>query len=194
MFNIHPAETDNGPCGEIDETGVQRIEAMLFALDKINSDPNILPGVKFGMDGLDTCGKPQLAGHQALQLIANADFQYSGSGQREGAKGTDEHIFAVVGPDGDDECVKVSDVLQTYQMPMVAYAAGSATLSNTYFYPNFARVIAPSTNQIAALIGALHARGWDYVQAIHSTSTYGWNAISVLKQQAPQVGIHRYIR
>ncbi|XP_072024743.1 uncharacterized protein [Amphiura filiformis] len=186
MFNIHPSANPNDPCGDVDEIGVHRLEAMLYALDQINNDPSLLPGIKFGMDGLDTCGNTKRAGSQALQLIANADFKQSGSGEREGAKGNAEHLFAVVGPERDDECVQVSEVLKVYHVPVVAYAAASATLSNSYFYPNFARVIAPATNQYAALLGAIFTNGWDYIQAIHSTSQYGYNGVSVLKQQAPQ--------
>ncbi len=190
MFNIHPAGREDGPCGDIDEIGIHRLEAMLFALDQINNDQTILPGAKFGMDGFDTCGNTQRAGSQALQLIANADFKASGSGERDGAKGSDEHLFAIVGPAGDDECVQVSEVTKVYHLPVISYAAASQTLSNSYFYPNFARVIAPSTNQYSAMLGVIFTNDWDYVQVIHSTSQYGWNGKSVMQQQAPQVSLY----
>ena len=77
MFSVH--EPSDGQCGDISERGIQRLEAMLFAMDKINQDPLILPGITLGMEGFDTCGVPDIAGHLALQLSATADFGNSGS-------------------------------------------------------------------------------------------------------------------
>lgn len=188
MFNIHPtANPAGGDCGTIDEIGIQRLEAMLYALELMNQDDLILPDLKLGMEGIDTCGIQGRAGHLALQLLSKADFKNSGSGERQGARGNAEHLYAVVGPDGDDECKEVSEVLQTYDVPMVAYAAGGADLSNSYFYPNFARTLAPSTNQIAALLGAIYTSGWFYIQAIYASTRDGQTAVNVLRQTAPQV-------
>ena len=41
-------------CGPINkDRGIQRVEAMLFALDKINNDPNLLPTIKLGKTSLN---------------------------------------------------------------------------------------------------------------------------------------------
>lgn len=46
IFPMHEQINTNNeyPCGDIKkEKGVQRLEAMLYAIDLINADPNILP-------------------------------------------------------------------------------------------------------------------------------------------------------
>ena len=43
-------------CGTIKgEKGIQRAEAMLYAIDQINADPTLLPGISLGCHILDTC-------------------------------------------------------------------------------------------------------------------------------------------
>ena len=85
----------------------------MYALDKINSDPSILPGITLGMDGFDTCGHPDQAGHQALQLVSMAQFGQSGSGQRPQPGGLlSEHLYGMIGPAGNEECELVNGVLK----------------------------------------------------------------------------------
>ena len=48
LFDIHVTGDNNKECGEvIDIGGVQRVEAMLFAVDKLNKE-DFIPGVKIG--------------------------------------------------------------------------------------------------------------------------------------------------
>ena len=50
MFPMHERGVSKAePCGQIkEEKGIQRLEAMLYALDQINMDETILPGIKLG--------------------------------------------------------------------------------------------------------------------------------------------------
>lgn len=44
LFPVHEQGEHGSPCGQLSEgRGIHRVEAMLFALDKINSDPVLLP-------------------------------------------------------------------------------------------------------------------------------------------------------
>ncbi|CAF1669872.1 unnamed protein product, partial [Didymodactylos carnosus] len=55
LFPVH----DYGgrePCGDISEfRGIQRLEAMLFALQQINQNHTVLPNITLGAILLDTC-------------------------------------------------------------------------------------------------------------------------------------------
>lgn len=56
LFPVHEAGRNaSTQCGRIKaDQGVQRLVAMLFALDAINRNPNILPGIQLGAQILDT--------------------------------------------------------------------------------------------------------------------------------------------
>ena len=54
IFPMH--EKEGYTCGTIRfDRGIQRAEAMLFALDLVNKDPNTLPGIKLGKTILRIC-------------------------------------------------------------------------------------------------------------------------------------------
>ena len=58
------------PCGALkEEKGIQRLEAMLYALDQINNDPHILPGVTIGAVILDTCSSDTYALDQSMEFV-----------------------------------------------------------------------------------------------------------------------------
>ena len=71
LFPVHKKNTNPlVSCGDIQgDRGVQRLEAMLFALDKVNKDQNILQGVKLGANIMDTCSRDTYALEQALEYV-----------------------------------------------------------------------------------------------------------------------------
>lgn len=68
IFPMH--EQSNGKCGAVkEEKGVQRLEAMLYAMDKINKDPDILPNVTLGALILDSCSSDTYALEQSMEFV-----------------------------------------------------------------------------------------------------------------------------
>ena len=43
------------------EDGMDMLEAMLYAIDSVNSDPNLLPNLTLGYDIRDTCKRENVA-------------------------------------------------------------------------------------------------------------------------------------
>lgn len=70
LFPIKEKGTGTEECGRINEDrGIQRLEAMLFAIDEINKDNYLLPGVKLGVHILDTCSRDTYALEQSLEFV-----------------------------------------------------------------------------------------------------------------------------
>lgn len=58
------------PCGAVkEEKGVQRLEAMLYALDLINSDNELLPNTTLGALILDSCSSDTYALDQSMEFV-----------------------------------------------------------------------------------------------------------------------------
>ena len=72
LFPMHehvPGNIDF-PCGAVkEEKGIQRLEAMLYAMDLINDDPNLLPDMTLGAVILDTCSSDTLALDQSMEFV-----------------------------------------------------------------------------------------------------------------------------
>ncbi|KAK3579095.1 hypothetical protein CHS0354_029955, partial [Potamilus streckersoni] len=70
LFPMHEKGKEGKNCGELKkEKGIQRLEAMLFAVKRINRDNTLLPGVKVGMHILDTCSYDTYALEQCMDFI-----------------------------------------------------------------------------------------------------------------------------
>ncbi|KAK1901383.1 Metabotropic glutamate receptor 3 [Dissostichus eleginoides] len=70
LFPVHQKGEGAEDCGKINaQRGIQRLEAMLLALDEINKDERILPGIKLGAHILDTCSKDTYALEQSLEFV-----------------------------------------------------------------------------------------------------------------------------
>lgn len=71
LFPIHEESPhDSTSCGRIKlDKGVQRLEAMLYAVDLLNADPSILPGLTVGLHVLDTCGDDTFGLEQSMDFI-----------------------------------------------------------------------------------------------------------------------------
>ncbi|XP_025909616.1 metabotropic glutamate receptor 8-like [Nothoprocta perdicaria] len=70
LFPVH-AKGDRGvPCGELKkEKGIHRLEAMLYAIDQINKDPDLLTNITLGVRILDTCSRDTYALEQSLTFV-----------------------------------------------------------------------------------------------------------------------------
>ncbi|KAG8233698.1 hypothetical protein J437_LFUL013350 [Ladona fulva] len=83
IFPMHEAVASRtteagGPCGAVkEEKGVQRLEAMLYAVDEINSDQDLLPGVSLGALILDSCSSDTYALEQSMEFVRSYMNQVS---------------------------------------------------------------------------------------------------------------------
>ncbi len=82
LFPVHSRGPAGVPCGDIKkEKGIHRMEAMLYAMDQINSDPDLLPNMTLGARILDTCSRDTYALEQSLTFV-QALIQKDNSGVR----------------------------------------------------------------------------------------------------------------
>lgn len=72
IFPMHEqiSGRSDAPCGAVkEEKGAQRLEAMLFAVDEINNDPYLLPGITLGVLIIDSCSSDTYALEQSVEFV-----------------------------------------------------------------------------------------------------------------------------
>lgn len=73
IFPMHEHNINNPeyPCGDVkEEKGIQRLEAMMYALDIINmNDPDLLPNVTLGSLIIDSCSSDTYALEQSMEFV-----------------------------------------------------------------------------------------------------------------------------
>uniref|UniRef100_A0A4W3GH12 Metabotropic glutamate receptor 2 n=1 Tax=Callorhinchus milii TaxID=7868 RepID=A0A4W3GH12_CALMI len=191
LFPVHEKGNGLEDCGRINEQrGIQRLEAMLFALDEINKDPAILPGIKLGAHILDTCSKDTYALEQSLDFVRSSLTKVDETEYicPDGSYAIhDEMPFAITGVIGgsySDVSIQVANLLRLFQIPQISYASTSAKLSDKSRYDYFARTVPPDFYQAKAMSDILRFFNWTYVSTVASEGDYGETGIEAFEYEA----------
>lgn len=193
LFPIHSDAPDSlgALCGEIrQERGLERMEAMLFALDMINEDTTILPGIKLGYDVRDTCNSETIGLDETIDLIITGSSLNIESCESVSAAGVNASVpiptSGIVGAASSRVSVPVASLGRLFRMPQVSYASSSALLSDRARYGYFQRTIPPDTLQASAMVDILLHFGWNYVSVLYSQDTYGAPGIEEFRKEAKE--------
>lgn len=121
LFPVHARGHDGKPCGELKkEKGIHRLEAMLFALDRINNDNNLLPNITLGARILDTCSRDTHALEQSLTFVQaliekdSTDVKCLGGGSPIITK--PERVVGVVGASSSSVSIMVANILRLFKV------------------------------------------------------------------------------
>uniref|UniRef100_A0A8C4QUU7 Metabotropic glutamate receptor 3 n=1 Tax=Eptatretus burgeri TaxID=7764 RepID=A0A8C4QUU7_EPTBU len=191
LFPVHERGLGDVDCGAIQEArGIQRLEAMLFALDRINADKRLLPRVHLGARILDTCLKDTFALEQALELV-RASFQQDNVAEhvcRDGEiapyKPHSVPVAGILGGSDSGVSIQVANLLRLFKIPQISYASTSAKLSDKSRFGSFARTVPPDFLQAKAMADIVHHFGWTYIATIASVGDYGETGIEAFEQEA----------
>lgn len=121
LFPVHAKGSLGSPCGDIKkENGIHRLEAMLYALDQINSDPELLPNVTLGARILDTCSRDTYALEQSLTFVQaliqkdTSDVRCTNGEPPVFVK--PEKVVGVIGASGSSVSIMVANILRLFQV------------------------------------------------------------------------------
>ncbi|CAL8353741.1 glutamate receptor, metabotropic 2b [Gadus morhua] len=191
LFPVHEKGNRTEDCGKInEERGIQRLEAMLLALDEINSNTRILPGLKLGAHILDTCSKDTYALEQSLEFVrasltkAHEPGFICPDGSNPIQNDVPLAISGVIGGSYSDVSIQVANLLRLFQIPQISYASTSAKLSDKSRYDYFARTVPPDFYQAKAIAEILRYFNWTYVSTVASEGDYGETGIDAFQQEA----------
>lgn len=125
LFPVHARGHDGKPCGELKkEKGIHRLEAMLFALDRINNDNNLLPNITLGARILDTCSRDTHALEQSLTFVQaliekdGTDVKCLGGGAPIITK--PERVVGVIGASSSSVSIMVANILRLFKVRLSA--------------------------------------------------------------------------
>ena len=197
-------DSPRSPCGEIQkEDGIQALEALLFALDEINSSREILPGVSLGVRAIDSCDDPYYAAERSVDLIRgfvsrhtnlsscpssawndSSSRRYAGPLSAEWECG--DNIVGIIGPQTTSVSLEVASLGRLFHVPQVSYLATSVALCNRLKYPYFFRTVPSDMHQARAIVELLNHFNWTYASIVHSDSDYGQTGYEALRKHVHQ--------
>ncbi|XP_038077741.1 metabotropic glutamate receptor 3-like [Patiria miniata] len=157
--------SDDGLCSPLRSIkALREVEAMVYAINWINRNHTILPGVRLGYHIRDTFYSVSATLRSSLNFIPGSGF-----GDQ------DRPVVGVVGARRSSCSEQAAILLGLYRMPQVSYLSTSDVLSNKNRYPYFMRTVSPDIYQVEAIVDLLMEFNWSYVTFISSDEIYGHN-------------------
>ncbi|KAM7405347.1 hypothetical protein PAMP_012615 [Pampus punctatissimus] len=165
---------------------------MLYALDQINSDPELLPNITLGARILDTCSRDTYALEQSLTFVQaliqkdTSDIRCSNGEPPIIRK--PERVVGVIGASASSVSIMVANILRLFEIPQVSYASTAPELSDNNRYDFFTRVVPPDSYQAQTMLDIVKALGWNYVSTLASEGNYGESGVEAFMQISREAG------
>ena len=130
LFNVHQLlENSKGQCGKLDTKGLGRAMAMIFAIEAINNNSNLLPNVTLGYDLQDYCENTT----KAVEITFGIMQDKTCSNKTRTSMETKSPLMALIGPFESRTALSINAFLQMLDVPAISGTTTSPELSsNTY--------------------------------------------------------------
>ncbi|XP_051512054.1 extracellular calcium-sensing receptor-like [Myxocyprinus asiaticus] len=155
-------------CEQFDMASFQQAQTMVFAIDEINKDPNLLPNITLGYHLYDNCVMLGMAFRAAIALVSGTEESLTNLN----CTGPPP-VIGIVGDSNSTPSIAISSVLGLFRVPIVSYYATCSCLSDRKKYPSFFRTIPNDAFQVRAMVKILRHFGWTWVGLIYSDDDYG---------------------
>ncbi|NP_001171536.2 extracellular calcium-sensing receptor isoform 1 precursor [Homo sapiens] len=166
--------------------GFRWLQAMIFAIEEINSSPALLPNLTLGYRIFDTCNTVSKALEATLSFVAQNKID---SLNLDEFCNCSEHIpstIAVVGATGSGVSTAVANLLGLFYIPQVSYASSSRLLSNKNQFKSFLRTIPNDEHQATAMADIIEYFRWNWVGTIAADDDYGRPGIEKFREEAEE--------
>ncbi|XP_056334492.1 extracellular calcium-sensing receptor-like [Danio aesculapii] len=170
-------------CEQFDMASFQQAQTMVFAIDEINKNPNLLPNITLGYYLYDNCVKLGVAFRAAMALVSGTEESFSSLN----CTGPPP-VIAIVGDPGSTHSIAISSILGLFRVPMVSYFATCSCLSDRKTYPSFFRTIPSDAFQVRAMVQILKHFGWTWVGLLYSDDDYGIYAAQSFQKEMQLFG------
>ncbi len=174
LGGLFPLSNNNdNQCGDLRLTAVEALEAMVFAIDKINANNTLLPNVNLTFDIRDTCSIPNKALEQSLDYVQP---------QTHNLKINETlAVSGVIGPGFFSQVSEaVASFYRLFQIPQISYGSSASDLSDRVRFDYFFRTLPSDAFLARAMADVVTQFNWSYIIALHSDDTFGTNGITII--------------
>ncbi|XP_036599626.1 taste receptor type 1 member 2 [Trichosurus vulpecula] len=149
--------------------GYNLMQAMRFAVEEINNDSSLLPGLLLGYEIVDVCYVTNNI-QPILYFLAKENFNLP---IQQDYSSYEPRVVAVIGPDTSESVTTVSNLLSLFLLPQISYSAISDDFRDTSRFPALFRTISSGEHQVEAMIQLINYFSWNWVIVIASSDDYG---------------------
>lgn len=187
VFPVHGKGDHAQTCGEtiLFERGLQRVEAMHFAIDQINQDNDVLKNIVIRPIFIDSCDQGNIAVERfvkdALQKIRGTTEESCSSSAALQGETMEDLYGGVIGAASSSVSMELANLLRLFKVPQISYASTSVLLNDRVRFKYFTRTVPPDTQQVNAMLDLASSLGWRSFSILYSEGSYGESAFEALR-------------
>ena len=170
LFSVHqPPDNPGSQCGEINLRILGRMQAMIFAIERINNDTSLLSNISLGYDVRDYCGNLSKAARLVYKLLTFDTYvNLSQNATRKKA------IISLIGPSESSTALFIAGFLRMLNVSSISGSTSSAELSSLT-YDHLFRTLPSDTFLAKAMVDLVTHFNWSYVAVVGLDNSYGRN-------------------
>ncbi|KAK9528826.1 hypothetical protein VZT92_012965 [Zoarces viviparus] len=180
-------EPNNISCERTNDRGLGLALVMKYAVDEINANQIMLPGIKLGYEIYDTCKQSAVVVKPTMSFLAaksnkalSVECNYTEY---------ETSISAVIGPLTSEMVSVIGKLLGFFLMPQVSFGATSDKFSNKLLYPSFFRTVPSDKWQVDVMVLLLQRFNWTWVALVGSEEEYGQRGVQEFSKTAENTSV-----
>uniref|UniRef100_H3AUD6 G-protein coupled receptors family 3 profile domain-containing protein n=1 Tax=Latimeria chalumnae TaxID=7897 RepID=H3AUD6_LATCH len=159
------------------------VQAMIFAIDEINQNPNLLPNITLGFEIYDSCNMIAKALEGSLWMITGKKHPVPNY-----RCNLCSQLAAIIGTTGSRVSIPMAMLLGVYKYSQVGYSATVPLLSDKNKFPSFFRTIPNDNFQSYGLVRLLMYFGWTWVGIMAADDEYGLVGSQLVMEEMAKAG------
>ena len=181
--------------GSLDIGTFQEAIAMQYAIEKINKDHALLPGIKMASDIRNTCNNLDTAIRQCLDFDFVRRYYLnvmldSNTGGYNAIRKSPKTI-AVIGTRTSGISHGISTLTNIFEVPLISYYSTSPILSNSYRFKSFIRTVPNDTLFAKALVDLLIKVNWNFIFVILTNTDYAASAYNAFRSRIKKMKLEQ---
>ncbi|XP_034957898.2 vomeronasal type-2 receptor 26-like [Zootoca vivipara] len=162
----------------------QHILALVFAIDEINDNPNILPNVTLGFHIYDSYTDSRMTYRTILDLLFKSHHFVPNY-----KCGTQENVIGVIGGFSSDTSSRMADILGLFKIPQISYGSFQPAINYQIKSPSFYRMVPSEDFQYKGIIQLLLHFKWKWVGLIAQDDEGGEHFLQTIESMLSKSGI-----
>ncbi|XP_028681597.1 extracellular calcium-sensing receptor-like [Erpetoichthys calabaricus] len=183
IFKSKPQPTE---CKDFNEREYQNARTMIFAIEEINQNKNLLPNITMGYKIYDACSSVQLSIKQTLAPLNDPEDK---NPTNHSCNSNQSPVLAIIGMSSTTYTQAVASITQAFIIPQITYFSTCSCLSDKTKYPTLLRTVPNDYYQSRALAQLVKHFGWNWVGTVRTDNDYGNDGMASFAQAAQEEGI-----
>uniref|UniRef100_A0A1B8Y7X0 G-protein coupled receptors family 3 profile domain-containing protein n=1 Tax=Xenopus tropicalis TaxID=8364 RepID=A0A1B8Y7X0_XENTR len=156
---------------------------LIYTIEEVNKDPEILPNVTLGYRIYDSCASGMKSFASAFGILSGTEQpipNYSCWNNRK--------VVGFIGDLSSESSLSIAWLTGIYRYPQISYGSADPIFNNRLEFPSFYRMIPNELSEIDAIMSLIGHFGWKWVGLVVSDDDIGHRASERLQNQMNKDG------